>query len=281
MPGERRSTIRQVDRGRLLSLAYLTAASLPAPEVVRLAARLGYDAVGLRIAPVAQGGAFSPLTTDKALLSATIAALKETGLFVLDVEIVRLGADFAAAKVELFLQTCAALGARAVLVAGEDPDEARLTASFASFCDAAARFGLTADLEFMPWTAVPDAKTAARIVNQAPPKGRVLVDALHFARSSSTLADIDAIPPSRLGYAQICDAPADVPATTEGLIQTARLARLLPGEGGIDLQALLSRLPAALPVSVEVPNAEGVARHGAEVWARMALDAARRALATV
>jgi len=82
----------------------------------------------------------------------------------------------------------------------------------------------------------------------------VLVDALHFARSDSSLADIGAMPRHRLHYAQICDAPAEIPATTEGLIHTARCERLLPGEGGIDLAALFRTLPDDLPISVEIPT---------------------------
>ena len=264
---------------RLISMAYLTAASLTPPEAVRLAAELGYDGLGLRIAPVAPGGAFAALSENRALLAETRRALSQTGQKMLDVEIARLGADFEPKALLPFLETCAALGARAVLVAGDDPDEARLTESFAKFCEAAAPFGLTGDLEFMPWTRVPDARTALRIVEAAgAPNGRVLVDALHFARSTSTLADIEAIPPARLGYAQICDAPADIPTTDEGLIHTARQARLLPGDGGIDLVNLFRRLPRDLPVSVEIPNAEGVARHGAREWARLALEGTRATL---
>src|SRR5262245_47305389 len=106
---------------RLISLAWLTAASLSPPDAVRLAKKLGYDAVGLRIAPAAQGGAFSRLIEDKALLAATRAAIDETGVGALDMEIARIGADFTVEKVGPFLETCGALGARAVLVAGDDP----------------------------------------------------------------------------------------------------------------------------------------------------------------
>ena len=256
---------------RLISLAYLTTAPLSPPDAVRLAKKLGYDAVGLRIAPAASGGAFAPLIEDKALLASTRSAIEQTGVGALDMEIARIGADFVIESIHPFLETCAALGARAVLVAGDDPDESRLIDSFAAFCAAAAPYGLTADLEFMPWTRVPDAKTATRIVERAGAEnGRVLVDALHFARSATTLEDIDAIPRARLGYAQICDAPAEVPTTIEGMIHTARVERMLPGEGGIDLPALFARLPATLPVSVEVPNERGVAAYGAEEWARRA-----------
>jgi sugar phosphate isomerase/epimerase len=264
---------------RLLSLAYLTAASLAPPEAVRLAAKLGYDAIGVRVAPITPGGGFAPLIEDKVLREATRGAIAETGVGVFDVEIVRIAADFDAAKLLPFLETCAALGARAILVAGDDPEQARLTQSFAAFCAAAAPFGLTADLEFMPWTKTPNANAALRIVEGAgAANGRVLVDALHFARSATSLDDIAALPAARLSYAQICDAPAEIPDTVEGLIHTARLERLLPGEGGIDIVSLFARLPAALPVSVEVPNEKGVAAFGAEEWARRALETTKRQL---
>ncbi len=167
-----------------------------------------------------------------------------------------------------------------MLVAGDDPDEARLAASFAAFAEACAPYGLTADLEFMPWTEVPSASAALRVVERAgAANGRVLVDALHFARSQTSLDDIAALPLTRLGYAQICDAPSEFAGSAEAMIHTARLARLLPGDGGIDLAGLFSRLPEGLPISVEVPNRDGVASYGQEEWARRALERSRSLLA--
>ena len=209
---------------------------------------------------------------DAAALAATLARMRDTGVGVFDLEIVRVGASFRASEHLPFFEAGARLGAKAMLVAGDDPDEARLTASFAALCEAAAPFGLSADLEFMPWTEVADARTALRIVTgAAQANGGVLVDALHFARSASSFADIAAIPRHRLHYAQICDAPAQVPATVEGLIQTARCERLLPGEGGIDLAGLFKMLPKDLPISVEIPNDKRAPALGAEGWARQAL----------
>ena len=79
-------------------------------------------------------------------------------------------------------------------------------------------------------------------------------------------------------YIQICDAPAEVPATTEGLIHTARCERLLPGEGGIDLARLFTTLPKDLPISVEIPNDKRAPELGAQEWARQALVASRTML---
>lgn len=261
---------------RIYSLVYLTSAPMAPPKALVLAQKLGYQAIGVRIAPASPGGDFSPLMEDRAMLRETIALIKDSGVPIFDVEIARLGKDFDVESFRAFLETAGKLGARAILVAGDDPDEARLTQSYASFCDAAAAFNLTADLEFMPWTAVADAKTALRIVTQADrPNARILVDALHVARSTTTLDDIAAIPRNRLSYAQLCDAPGEIPKTIEGLIHTARCARLLPGEGGIDLVGITRQLPTDLPLSLEIPNDEWLPRLGTEEWARRAVVAAK------
>jgi sugar phosphate isomerase/epimerase len=262
------------------SLAYLTSVPLSPADALSLAGKLGYRYTGVRIAPASPGGDFHPLATDAAMLRETIARMGDSGAAVFDVELVRLAADFKVTAFTPFLETCGALGARAILVAGDDPDEGRLTASFAAFCDAAANYGLTADLEFMPWTKVPNARAALRVVSSAArPNGRILVDTLHAGRSATTLADIAAIPPEMLSYVQLCDAPGEIPLTHEGLIHTARCARLLPGEGGIDLVGMLSQLPADLPISLEIPNEERLPALGAEEWGRQALAAAKSVVA--
>lgn len=264
---------------RVYSLAYLTAAPLSPPDVVTLASKLGYGAVGVRALPAAPGGDFDPLIEDKTLLRETAARIRDTGVEVFDVEIVRIAADFSVEKFRPFLDVCGALGAKAVLVAGDDADEARLTASYAAFCAAAAEYGLSADLEFMPWTRIPDCRSALRIVEAAGcANGGVLVNSLHAGRSATTPDDIAAVPRSMLHYAQICDAPVPTPKTDEELIYTARCARLLPGEGGIDLKGIFGALPADLPISIEIPHHERKAQAGVEAWSREALAAARRIL---
>lgn len=260
----------------IYSLAWLTA-PIPPPEALRLAAELGYQAIGARIAPAMPGGDFAPLATDPAMLRDTVRAMSDTAVQIFDVEIVRLGPQTDIDAFAPFLETAGRLNARAILVAGDDPDETRLAESFAKFCRACAPYGLTADLEFIPWTAVKNASAALRIVTSAgEPNGRVLVDALHAARSATTLDDIAALPVS---YAQLCDAPAGIPSTNEELIHTARSARLLPGDGSIDLAGIIRRLPDDLPLSLEIPNAEWQRKLGVEEWARRALAAARRVVA--
>ena len=144
------------------------------------------------------------------------------------------------------------------------------------------RRGMTADFEFMPWTEVRDVAAAARIVSAAgAANGGVLVDALHFARCGSQLAEIDALPRQWLHYAQICDGPAIGPNTIEGLIHAARCERLLPGEGGIDLAGIFARLPADIPVCVETPSDTRTPVLGWDQWMRQAVAASRAVLDAV
>ncbi len=109
----------------IYSLAYLTSAPMAPPDALVLAQKLDYQAIGVRIAPAMPGGDFSPLTTDPAMLRETIRIMADTEVPVFDVEIVRIGPQFKLDQVAAFLETAAKLRARAVLVAGDDPDEAR------------------------------------------------------------------------------------------------------------------------------------------------------------
>lgn len=264
---------------RIYSLAYLTSEPFSAPECITLASRLGYGAVGIRILPAAPGGSVQDLINDKSGLTETVARMKDTGVSVFDVEIVRINENFDIEAYKPFLEVCGALSAKAILVGGDDRTETRLVDSYARFCEAAAPYGLTADLEFMPWTGCRDAQAALRIVEAAgQANGGILVDTLHCARSSTTLDDLAAIPQKWLHYAQICDAPGSMPVSFEQLIYTARTQRLLPGEGTIDIRGVFDQLPVTLPVSVEIPSVPVKAEVGVEAFARQALAASRRVL---
>ncbi|MBC3480669.1 TIM barrel protein [Pseudomonas capeferrum] len=258
------------------SIAQLTALDFSPPEIIELAARTGYDQAGVRLLPVAPGAVAYPLMDDARMLRETLARMNDTGVKVFDLELIRLDAQFDLQRYLPFFEVGAQLGAKAVLVAGDDPEQGRLVEHYARLCDAMQPFGLSADLEFMPWTAVNDLASALHIVEQADrANGGILVDALHFDRSDSRFEDLQRIPAQWLHYAQICDGPAMRPDTHEGLIQAARCGRLLPGEGDIDLARIWRGLAAAVPVSVEIPNDRRVAQVGVEAWAREALAAAK------
>jgi sugar phosphate isomerase/epimerase len=258
------------------SLAALTVLELAPPEMIELAARCGYEKVGLRLLPATPGGVAYRLMDDAPLLRETLQRLRSTGVTVADLEVVAFRPETEVASFTPFFEAGARLGAKHILVAAYDPDLARFSDRYRQFCEAAAKHGLTSDLEFMPWTGVPDLKTAMRIVADVDhPAAGILVDALHFDRSQSSLADLRTIPAERLHYWQLCDGPAQRPVTTEQLIHAAREERMLPGEGGIDLIGLTKAMPDSLTISIEVPTVQLAKTVSAETRARRALEASR------
>ncbi len=264
---------------RKYSLSFLTCLDVPPPAAVRSAAETGYEFVGLRLLPAAPGGMAFPLMDDPMLLAETLDALRDTGISLFDIEMIRIAADFSPERYKPLFEISARLGARSVLVAGDDDDKGRMAASFAALCEAAAPYGLSMDLEFMPQSKVRDAAAALRILTAAAqPNAAIIVDALHVSRSRTSLSDIEAIPREWMNYAQICDGPADIPTDLDGLNYAARRERLLPGEGAIDLVGLFAALPQDLAISVEVPNEKQAPALGAREWAHRALATSKSVL---
>ncbi len=258
------------------SMGYLTANGLPPVAAIELAARLGFDEISFRLLPAGRGDSPPPLMTDDRLLAEVMAALDAHGLTVSDAEMIRLGAETDLESFRPFLERVKGMGARHVLVAGDDTDRARIIDSYGRLCEMVGEFGLTADLEFMPWTAIRNIADARELVEAARhPAAAILFDCLHFDRSDSTLEELEAIPREMMNYVQICDGPVPYDPDGTAMMQLGRTARLVPGEGGIDLTAIAARLPADIPISVEVPNHALRDEIGAEELVRRCLVATR------
>jgi sugar phosphate isomerase/epimerase len=245
---------------RPIGLAALTVLELTPPEMVSCAIDAGFDCVGLRLIPATPQEVQHPMVGDTPLVRETERRLKDTGLRVLDIEIFRLRPETVVADYEAALATGARLGATEALIAGNDPDEARLTANFAAFCELAQRFGIGGNLEPMPWTDCKSFAQGVRIVTAAGHEnGGVLIDPIHFDRGGSSAGEIAGVPHARFRYMQLCDAPAERPTDVEGLLYQARAERLMPGDGGLDLAGILRAVPADLPIGLEIPM-EALAR---------------------
>lgn len=265
---------------RLLSLAHLTAIDLAPPALIRAAAEAGFDAVGLRLIRVTETSPGYPLMDDAAMMRATLAALRDTGLRVHDIEFVKITPDTDPAALRTFLDAGAVLGASEVITAPYDPDLTRLADRLGALSELAAARGLGVTLEFFPWTVVPDLASALHLVEQAGPDVGILVDSLHFDRSDSNLQDLARVPPHRLRFAHLCDAPVAPPYTTEQLLHAGRTERLPPGEGQIDLKAFVAALPRDLPLALEVPMTRLATEAGQQAVVHRAGDAARRFLSS-
>lgn len=263
-----------------ISLSFLTVFDVDALEQIRIAAGTGYDCVGLRLLPAAPGEEDYPLLTDATLLRQAKSLLADTGLYVSDIEIVRLKAETDVASFKPFFERGAELGASNVLVAGDDTDRVRLIDTFGKLCELAHDYRLTCDIEPMPWTAVKSFTDGRDIVLAArQDNGGVLIDGLHFDRSTSTIADIATLPARHIHYVQVCDGLTDYDASDAGLIDIARNSRLYPGEGAIDLVGIIQAIPDGTPLSIEAPKRALAATVSATERARQALDATRRVVA--
>ena len=239
-----------------ISLAHLTVIDADPLQLIDAAAAGGFDSIGLRIVAPMPTDRIVPVIGDEVLIRKIQSRLRDSGIDILDIEAIWLGPDSDANSYVAAFETGARLGAKHVLVVGNDPDERRVTDNVARLCTLAAPFGLKVMLEFIPYCQTRTVEAAHRVVTRAAQANAgVLVDALHLSRSGGSPADIRLLDPAWLSYCQICDAQAVRPPPNE-LRAEARAGRLYPGRGALPLKELLDALPAGIPIGVEAPCAE-------------------------
>jgi sugar phosphate isomerase/epimerase len=146
---------------------------------------------------------------------------------------------------------------------------------FGRLCDRAARHDLLVAYEFLPWSDVPDAATAGRLVAMAGREnGGILIDTWHYFRGAADPAQVRAIPADRFFLIQFDD--ADAKMAGDWMEDTTDYRRL-PGEGAFDLNGFIRMLDehgVNAPVSIEILSAEQRARAVTEA-ARVAFESSR------
>jgi sugar phosphate isomerase/epimerase len=258
-----------------LSIAHLSELEVPPPDLIELAATAGFSSVGLRTMPASPGGIEYPLRSaaEQADMRRRMAA---TGVSVLYIELISLSEATKVQEHRRDLEAGAALGASRLAVAGDSAHFSVVADRLSQLCDLALEYGIAVDLEFMPFRPVRSFADAVEIVRRADrPNAHILLDALHFFRSGSSLDDLARTDPELLGTFQICDAPRVAP---EDLVAEARTRRLLPGEGELPLASLIEALPRELPFGVEVPLASQYPHLDPTARASLLVDATRRYL---
>ncbi len=150
--------------------------------------------------------------------------------------------------------------------------------AFAALCRRAAEHDLLVQLEFTPWSKIPDLRAAWEIVRSADqPNGGVTIDAWHYFRGVPDAAMLETIPGHAILGVQLSDGPA---RAERDLVQATLHERLLPGDGDMDLPQLLAglrRAGSSAPIGVEVFSDALHQLEPAEAATR-AGDAARRIL---
>lgn len=247
--------------GRHVGLAHLSLLDVDPPTMVELAARAGFDFVGLRVRAVTDVERPYDLQPGSPLINETLGRLQDHGLVVKDIEFLLLdGTDQRDAWMRMF-EAGRALGATSLTVAVGDTEATRARESLARMAEDGRPFGITPSIEPISYQAVrslPDALTLAEGTGCD-----VLPDTLHVARFGGK-ADELAAAAGRVPLVQLCDAPALAPVGRDALIEESRAGRAAPGAGALDLAGVVAavesglvdtpRAGSHLPVSVEVPD---------------------------
>jgi len=263
------------------SLAHLTTLGCTPPEMTYIAARAGYDFVSLRLIPMGVPGEAACLPQEKQMIRKTKAALDETGIKLLDIELARILADRDPKTYVPAMEAAAELGARHVISSAWTTDRSDrdfIVERYAEICDLARPFGLTVDLEFPTFSRLTNLQETVDIVRAANrDNGGILIDTLYIHCSGARLDQVAALPPDWFHFRHISDTVEQIPTTREGMIHIARDERLYVGEGCIDFAAIFDRLP-AIPFSIELPNAKRVKELGQEGHERRCRETAKQYL---
>ena len=228
---------------RLLSLAAGVCPETGPADFVSACATAGWPACGVW---------FDAATWTDVIASEVRLRLDDTGLVALDMEPIFVTPD--GDHGERMIDAAAAVGARNLLVVSRGVDDDRFIDRFGELCDLAATHGIGCSLEFMAFMSIRDLTQAIEVLDAVDrPNAGVLIDNLHLARTGGTVADVAAIDPARLPYAQLCDAPAAPP---EQLVVEALDGRLTLGAGELPVTELVGVLPTHTALSLEVRSAQ-------------------------
>lgn len=241
-----------------LGIEMLSGLGLPPVELVTLAADLGcaHISTGLMQMPAQFNPLGHPdwsLRSDSAYRREMIAVMRDRGVSISLGEgfAVRPGVSMADRGEEM--DVMAELGARGLGAVSMEPDAARAKDELAVLAEMAGERGMLATIEFAPIQAVGSLSAAlAMVAHVNRPNFGLLLDAMHFFRSGATLAELAAVDPALIRYAQLCDTPMGPPGPD--YMAEAMFARRAPGDGELPLAAFVAALPKDIPLGLEVPN---------------------------
>ncbi len=262
-----------------LVLSWFSLLDVPFEERVAAASAAGFAGMGMYL------GGYRDLKAQGWTARRVGDVLADHGLVLAELEAVRIWPTEAegarqAGFFDLAWELADELGVRYLQAIGS-PLVVPTPAEFGELCDRAGAHGLCVGIEYLPFTAVADARTALTVATTADrPNGGVCVDSWHHQRGARDLAQIAAIPGDRIMAIQLNDgtlAPEDpqLDYRSDCLIN-----RTAPGEGEFDLVSLVRLLQASgtvAPISIEAPS-HHQAEVGAAAWCRHLVEGMHRVL---
>ena len=259
---------------RQFSLAYLTTPGIDPVEQIKLARDAGYDYVSLRTIPMGQEGEPQVhLENDPALTDQVRKTLKDCGMKLFDIELLRIREDLPDDYRPAF-EKGAELGATQVLTSVWTKNHSLAVDRYGAFCEQAAQFGLTLNLEFPIVSELTSMQEAVAMQDQVgAPNLKILMDMIYVHLDGNTFDSIRSYSSDKYGLIHLCDWPKE----TGGLDQTelVRGGRAYVGEDAADIAAYIKALPEDLPISIELPNLAEIEKRGDLGHARRCLETAK------
>lgn len=134
-----------------------------------------------------------------------------------------------------------------------------VTSAFARLCERAAAVELRVDLEFLPWTIVPDLSSALQVVRDADqPNAGVMLDCWHFYRAGGDVDDIGRLSEdeaARITSIQVNDAPSAPVALSRADKLAVAKAMLLNVRDGVRVMGAKNFMRAATAAGNPHPDA--------------------------
>jgi sugar phosphate isomerase/epimerase len=264
-----------------LGIEVISVFGMPPVPYVNLAADLGcrHISTGLTAFPYNPHGYLDfSLRDDAALRREMRAAMQDRGVGVSLGEGLTIRPGHGARDYERDLDIFVELGTERINVVSMDPDETRSFDQFGILAEMAAARGVRITTEFAPGLTVGDLPAALRAVRHVGREDfRLLIDTMHLVRSGSGAADIAALDPGLIDYVQLSDASRT--PRFETYMEEAMFERMAPGEGELDLAAVVAALPGDRIYSLEIPlRSEAEAGVGPHERLGRCVAAARRLL---
>lgn len=247
---------------RKYALEQLSALELDPLSFVEVAARSGYDGIGLHLEglPIAHAAPYS-LVSDHHLFETFVRAIRDAGLFVHVVEPFLITPDVSREQHLRNLDLAARLGARVCGTLAFDDDENRRRDRLAELANEAGKRGLTLTIEPYLESSWQTLSQAAAAADAAGDYAGVTLDVLHIIRGGEHWEAVRAMAPDKIKTIQINDGTLEKPADWP---LAAVTDRAVPGEGEFDLASLVPFLPKGVPIGVEVPSLDLASRMPAE-----------------
>jgi sugar phosphate isomerase/epimerase len=267
-----------------LGIGMLSVFALPPLDLIDVAANLGcrYISTVVQGAPLLPLG-FAPysLKDDVGLRNDLLAAMAHRGVTISlgDGFLVLPGAEMQQFAADL--DVLAELGVPWINTVSLDPDLNRTFDQFATLTELAAQRGIRTAVEPVPGLTIADLPSAlAALEHVGRTDFRLLIDTMHLVRSGYGAADLAALDPECIGYAQLCD--TTLRPHIHNYSEEAIFERMVPGAGELPLRDIIAALPPGIVIELEIPRRSlALAGVGPVDRLRPCVDAARRLLSDV